>query len=55
VQKAYQCYLTATGGSLPVCEKLAKEVLSLPMSGYVTTIQIHNIIEEIKNFKLACV
>ncbi len=55
MQKAYQCYLTATGGSLPVCEKLAKEVLSLPMSGYVTPIQIHNIIEEIKNFKLACV
>lgn len=34
-QTAYKHYPTATGGELPVCEALANEVLSLPMSGYV--------------------
>lgn len=35
LQMAYQHYPTATGSALPVCEALASEVLSLPMSGYV--------------------
>jgi dTDP-4-amino-4,6-dideoxygalactose transaminase len=35
LQTAYQHYPTATGESLPVCEALAHQVLSLPMSGYV--------------------
>jgi dTDP-4-amino-4,6-dideoxygalactose transaminase len=35
LQTAYKNYPTATGGSLPVCEKLSEMVLSLPMSGYV--------------------
>lgn len=35
LQTAYKDYPTAAGGSLPVCEALANEVLSLPMSGYV--------------------
>lgn len=35
LQQAYQHYPTATGGELSVCEALASEVLSLPMSGYV--------------------
>ena len=39
-QKVYSSCLTATGpsisGSLPVCEKLARSVLSLPMSPYLT-------------------
>jgi dTDP-4-amino-4,6-dideoxygalactose transaminase len=35
VQTAYSRYPTATGASLAVCEALAHEVLSLPMSGYV--------------------
>jgi dTDP-4-amino-4,6-dideoxygalactose transaminase len=35
LQTAYKHYPTATGGSLPVCEKLSEHVLSLPMSGYV--------------------
>jgi dTDP-4-amino-4,6-dideoxygalactose transaminase len=37
LQTAYSCYLTATGKALPVCETLANEVLSLPMSGYLHT------------------
>lgn len=35
-QTAYKHYPTATGTELPVCEKLAQRVISLPMSGYVT-------------------
>ena len=35
LQTAYKQYPTATGSALPVCEKLAGGVLSLPMSGYV--------------------
>lgn len=34
-QKAYAHYPTAMGSSLPVCEALSNEVMSLPMSGYV--------------------
>lgn len=36
LQTAYSHYPTATGGRLPVCEELAKRVLSLPMSGYIS-------------------
>ncbi|MCE2715740.1 MAG: DegT/DnrJ/EryC1/StrS family aminotransferase [Pseudomonadota bacterium] len=35
LQTAYKHYPTANEGVLPVCESLANEVLSLPMSGYV--------------------
>lgn len=42
LQTAYGNYCTATGGSLPVCEALANEVLSLPMSGYVNQSIIAN-------------
>ena len=44
LQTAYKDYPTATEGSLPVCESLANEVLSLPISGYVE----QNDIEDIK-------
>lgn len=35
LQTAYKHYLTATGKELPVCEKLANHVLSLPMHPYL--------------------
>jgi len=35
LQTAYKHYPTAVGRGLPICEALANEVLSLPMSGYV--------------------
>lgn len=35
-QKAYKHFLTATQGSLPVCEKLSERVLSLPMHPYLS-------------------
>jgi len=35
LQTAYKHYPTATGNALLLCEALANEVLSLPMSGYV--------------------
>lgn len=47
LQTAYRNYPTATGGALPVCEALADEVLSLPMSGYVSQAQINNITGEV--------
>ena len=34
LQTAYRECPTGTGGSLPVCERLAHQVMSLPMSGY---------------------
>jgi dTDP-4-amino-4,6-dideoxygalactose transaminase len=43
-QKAYAHYLTATGGKLPVCEELAGDVLSLPMSAYLSEKVAENII-----------
>ena len=43
LQTAYRHYPTATGGSLPVCESLANEVLSLPMSGYIKEDQAQSI------------
>jgi dTDP-4-amino-4,6-dideoxygalactose transaminase len=47
LQTAYRNYPTATGGALPICEALAAEVLSLPMSGYVSQAQINNITGEV--------
>ena len=41
-QTAYNKYLIV-GNALPVCEKLSKQVLSLPMSGYITTEQVQYI------------
>jgi len=49
LQTAYNYYPTATGGELPVCEMLANEVLSLPMSGYVKDIEINQIVSAVKN------
>jgi dTDP-4-amino-4,6-dideoxygalactose transaminase len=49
LQTAYKHYPTATEGALPVCEMLANEVLSLPMSGYVKNIEINQIISAVKN------
>lgn len=45
LQKAYEHYPTATGGPLPVCEALSQEVLSLPMSGYVSGESVEYIIQ----------
>lgn len=45
LQTAYKYYPTATGGALPVCESLAKKVLSLPMSGYVGNEDKQKVIE----------
>jgi len=47
LQTAYRDYLTATGGALPVCEALANEVLSFPMSGYLGKDDIYHIIHNI--------
>lgn len=44
LQTAYKGYLTATGSALPVCEALAGEVLSLPMSGYVGEDEVRHIV-----------
>jgi len=44
-QTAYKHYPVAEGDHLPVCEQLAKEVLSLPMSPYVTEEQAQQIVE----------
>ncbi len=41
VQIAYSHYPTATRGSLPVCEMLSNEVLSLPMSGYIAQEELY--------------
>ncbi len=35
LQTAYRECPTGTGGGLPVCERLAHQVMSLPMSGYI--------------------
>lgn len=47
LQMAYKHYLTATGGSLPICEALANEVLSLPISGYLRPQDAEYIIEKL--------
>jgi dTDP-4-amino-4,6-dideoxygalactose transaminase len=49
LQTAYKHYPTSTGEALPVCEALADEVLSLPMSGYVKKEDVQYIIEQFKN------
>lgn len=49
LQTAYKHYPTANGDNLPVCESLANEVLSLPMSGYVKDVEINQIIIAVKN------
>lgn len=48
LQTAYKHYPTATEGELPVCEMLANEVLSLPMSGYVGEENQSAVISELK-------
>jgi dTDP-4-amino-4,6-dideoxygalactose transaminase len=48
LQTAYKHYPTATGNALPVCEALANEVLSLPMSGYVTKADQQLVIDAFK-------
>ena len=48
VQTAYSRYPSATGGALEVCEALAHEVLSLPMSGYINLSTLKYIIQEVK-------
>jgi dTDP-4-amino-4,6-dideoxygalactose transaminase len=50
LQTAYNAYLTAGYKSLPVCEALTNEVLSLPMSGYVEGQD-----KIIRAFKNACI
>ncbi len=45
LQTAYRDYPTATGRALPVCEVLANEVLSLPMSGYLESDHINYILD----------
>ncbi len=49
LQTAYKHYPTATGGALPVCEALANEVLSLPMSGYVEDEDIEKVVKFFRN------
>lgn len=48
-QTAYKQYLTADNAALPVCEDLANRVLSLPMSGYVTDLDVEYIISNLIN------
>jgi len=49
LQTAYKHYPTANEDALSVCESLANEVLSLPMSGYVKDIEINKIISVVKD------
>jgi dTDP-4-amino-4,6-dideoxygalactose transaminase len=49
LQTAYRSYPTATGGALPICEALANEVLSLPMSGYVRDEDVGNVMKAIRS------
>ncbi|MBX3486359.1 MAG: DegT/DnrJ/EryC1/StrS aminotransferase family protein [Candidatus Paracaedibacteraceae bacterium] len=46
-QTAYKHYPTATTSNLPVCEALAGEVLSLPMSGYVSDEDAYQVVQTI--------
>lgn len=48
LQTAYKHYPTATGTNLPICEALADEVLSLPISGYVGEETARTIVKSIK-------
>jgi dTDP-4-amino-4,6-dideoxygalactose transaminase len=54
LQTAYNHYPTATGSALPTCEALANEVLSLPMSGYITNNEISSLLYNLKNGILQC-
>lgn len=49
LQTAYRSYPTATGSTLPVCEKLSERVLSLPMSGYVGEEDIEKVVKFFRN------
>lgn len=49
LQTAYKHYPTATESALSVCEALANEVLSLPMSGYVNDEEINQIVNAVEN------
>jgi len=49
LQTAYKHYPTAIGGALPVCEALANEVLSLPMSGYVEDEDVEKVVNFFRN------
>lgn len=46
MQTAYEKYPTATESGLPVCEMLSEEVMSLPMSGYVSDEDAHYIVDQ---------
>lgn len=46
-QLAYQHYLTGTGSGLPVCEGLARRVVSLPIHPYLTEDAQNYIIEQV--------
>jgi len=48
LQTAYRHYPTATGESLSMCEELANQVLSLPMSGYIGIDNVNGIVELIE-------
>lgn len=50
LQTAYRACPTGTGGPLPVCERLAHTVLSLPMSGYVLPDALAYITEHVYRF-----
>lgn len=50
--KAYEHYPVASEKGLPVTEMLAKEVLSLPMSAYVSAEQIQYLIKSFNNFAM---
>lgn len=50
LQTAYKNYPRATGGILPVCEKLSEQVLSLPMSGYFSIDNTSILVNEIKKY-----
>ena len=42
-------YLHQGTGSVPVAEKVAGEVMSLPMGAWVKDEDMHNIVEALKN------
>lgn len=50
LQTAYKHFPTATEGSLPVSEKIANHVLSLPMHGYLSENQQDHIIQAVSDF-----
>jgi dTDP-4-amino-4,6-dideoxygalactose transaminase len=49
LQKAY-AHLNYSNGDFPMAERLAGEILSLPMYPELTEVQIHYVTEHIKNF-----